>query len=254
MKKIINFFGVLILLVLFATFFISIVRSQDLGSAVDQFGDKADQIDNTLEKIDSAINDPLKTREDLRKEYLKKEGVSLLEKNVIAGPIIRGYKVISPYTNPILEYCVGMAPTLSWYFILLFIIWFTLVKYFYTFYEVLRDFSTFSNSTSLVISSAFFVILIVLQFFQNVSKFFADKIIWSIGLFDEWWMQAILVLVGIIIFIFIGILSKYVKVFAAHIQMQKRAQQEELKKMQTDTDRSIIHAFAESIKKLFERK
>ena len=44
----------------------------------------------------------------------------MVEKNKFFGPIIKGYGKISPYTDPVFKYTLGITPSLTWLFVLMY--------------------------------------------------------------------------------------------------------------------------------------
>lgn len=97
------------------------------------------------------------TDEEQRKEYLKKEWGKILEKNKYFDPIIEGYRKISPYTDPIFKYTIGMVPSLSWLFALTFFLWLTFLIYIYI------ALSVFSESSRVVLFAITLLIMILLS-------------------------------------------------------------------------------------------
>lgn len=204
----------LIFVFLLVSFMLINLVSAGIESSVEDITKK---IENTANNVDNFVS-----REDIRSQYLKKEWDKVLTNNSgFFGKIYRGYNKVSPYSDPVFEYVVGIVPSLSWMFLLVLVVWFMLVKYYYTFYEVLRDFSTFSDLTSIVVSFGFFVILIVLQFFQVVSVWGANKIIELISFVNSPIMQVMLVIVGIIVLILMARFSREIKILAKFIKMKR---------------------------------
>lgn len=225
---------------------------QQTSQQIDSLGK---QIDTSAQQIDNVINNPTKTKDQLRKEFLTSawfgdEG--LIAKNAYIGPIYFGYKQVSPYTDPIIKSLVGMTPALSWLFFLALFISITLIEYFYRFYEILRDFSTFSPSVSGIISLCFFAILVVLQFFAIISMFFADLIVKAVSLLTEWWMQSIALL-----FIFAGLFfaakySKQIEVFANKLRENKKKIEESKQRLKLELATKKVEAYSEELGKAFK--
>lgn len=189
------------------------------ASGIDQV---AGSLDNKVQDAASQVDTAQKTltNQQLRDEYLKKQWVSLIETKPGLKQILEGYRKVSPYSDPILEYIVGMAPELSLFFILVLVIWFFLVKYYFTIYEVLRDFSTFSDWASLAISFCIFGILLVLRLFQSLSIFFANALVALTEFLTSPVMKVIAFVVFVVAIGFLSKFSKQVKVLARHIRMQ----------------------------------
>jgi hypothetical protein len=182
-------------------------------SAIDTSG-----IQNTADKISGATDNiqgvqKVLTQDEARKEYLKQQWGDLFRnENSSVGkffsPVVRGYDKVSPYSNPTFQFFVGMAPQLSLFFILVLVIWCTLVRYYFTIYTAINDISLFSPLTNGIIFFLTFVVLMVVQFFQSVSFFFASKIIDLIGLLTSTAMQIIVWVLVAVAFVLFAIFSK----------------------------------------------
>lgn len=221
----------LVLIGLFClVYFIVLVHAADL---TDQIDSKVKQLEGTVDTAGKIISNPTIAREELRKTYLKQAWGQILESKPIIGNIIRGYRVISPYTDPVMEYMLGMAPTLSWYFLLLFVVWFTLVRYYSTSFELFKSISLFDESVSLILSLAFFFILTILQVFQTISIWISDKIVYLFGLFGEWYVQLIALIIFIFILIFLGRFSKQIRLMARYSRMKRVKAQKEKEQEET---------------------
>jgi len=242
MKKV-DYLAFVFLLIFLASFVFA-------ASGIDQV---VDSIDNKVQGATSQVETVQKTltNQEVRDEYLKKQWVSLFENMPVFKKIISVYRTVSPYTDPTLEYVVGMVPTLSLFFILVLVIWFFLIKYFFTIYEVLRDFSTFSNGTSMVISFCFFVILVVLQFFQSISIFLANKIVALTEFLTSPIMKVVAFVVFVVVIIFLSKFSKEVNVFARYVRMQnyKRKKESEEEERNTRQERATrkVETYAEAM-------
>lgn len=209
--------------------FFLIVLLSGLVSSLDDIDNFADSVDGKLENVTSTIENTKNTLTDadMRDEYLKKQWISVLENKPVFRQIISSYRIISPYTNPIIEYTIGMAPELSFFFVLILVIWFFLVKYFFTVYEVIKDLSDFSSLYSFVISVSVFAILIILQFFQIISVFFANKIVGLIEFLTSQAMKIVAFFIFVVIIVFLSKFSKKVKVFARYIRMRNYKRKKE---------------------------
>ncbi len=206
-----------------------------LAIDLDSIDSQVQKIDDKVSNVNNIIEDPLKARDEIRSAYLKREfGKVLINKPYIGG-IIKFYQKISPYTDPVFEYAVGMKPSWSWFFALVFIIWLVLIKYFYTFYEILRDFSTFSDWVSLAISLCILMIMFVLNFFQSTSLFLANKIVALLELLNIWWVKVLGVIVFIVVSILAGKFSNQLNVIAQKIKDNR----EKMKKELTELDRTM---------------
>jgi hypothetical protein len=197
---------VFVSLVLFGILFISFVYAS-VDSSIEN---KANQIEGSIQQTEQDIQDAenFLTRDEVRKEYLKKEWGKLLETKPFFKQVIGGYRKVSPYSDPIVEFLVGMTPQLSLLFVLVFVIWCTLIKYFYTFYQALRDLELFSGSTNVIVYVLVFVVFILVQLFQSASVFLANKLITLIELVLNPYVQLLLWSVAAVVFILLSRFSK----------------------------------------------
>ncbi len=213
------------------------------ASGIDQV---AGSIDNKVQDAASLVDNTQKTltNQQLRDVYLKKQWVSLIETKPGLKQILEGYRKISPYSDPILEYAIGMVPELSLFFILVLVIWFFLVKYYSTIYEVLNDLEMFSKLTSILVSFSFFLILLLLRVFQSISIFLANQLVKLTEFLTSPVMKIFAFVVFVVAIIFLSKFSKQVKVLARYIRMQnvkrkKENEEEELLNRQRNATENI---------------
>jgi hypothetical protein len=178
----------------------------------DQLDSKVKQVEGTVDNAGKLISNPVVARDELRKAYLKQAWGQILESKPVIGDIIRGYRKISPYSDPVFEYVIGMVPTFSWYFLLLFFIWFTLIRYYSVLIEFVKEISIFNNTSSVVISLAFFCILTILQVFQTISKWISDKVVSLFSFFSPGYVQLIALVILVFGLIILGRFSKQIKI------------------------------------------
>ncbi|MEI7718858.1 MAG: hypothetical protein WCI72_03235 [archaeon] len=211
---------------LFVLVLVGFVSALDTGAIDKQFN----SVDARVQNITSQVENTQKTltNQEVRDAFLKQRLTAILENKTGFKEVIAGYRKVSPYTTPTLEYIVGMAPELSLFFILVLVIWFFLVKYIFTIYEVLRDVTTFSQGASLAISFCVFGVLTILQFFQSVSIFLANKIVGLIDLYmDSTILKVLMWVIFIVAIIFLSKFSKEVKIFARYLRAQKYKRKKE---------------------------
>lgn len=196
----------------------------DLSGVEESLRSVDSKVADTAEKIEKT-KDTLSNKE-IRNEYLRTEFVKILETKKGFKEIIENYRKVSPYSNPILEYIVGVVPSLTLFFILVLVIWFLLVKYSFATYGILTELSTFSKGTSLVLSLALFVILTVLQVFQKGSIFLANEISSIIAILES----PIVQVVGFILFVaatlFLSKFSKQIKIVVKQLKGKFQAKGE----------------------------
>ena len=164
---------------------------------------------------------------EARENYLKKEWGKILENNKFFGPIIKVYKKISPVTDPIFKYSVGMKPSLSWLFVLTFTVWFTFLIYLY---RIFSTFATFKKGTIFVVSLLFVIIMGLIK----IPELFAKGIISLISLLGNQWIQLIVV---IIIILGLIIANKFSKQFSEWLKKWKEKKVEEKQKTKDELRR-----------------
>jgi len=166
-------------------------------------------------------------------EYLKQEWGKILEKNPFFGPIISNYNKISPYTDPIFKYTIGMPPSLSWLFALTIVLWIAFIIYSF---RLLTLAPVLSDTAQKLVAMGLILIFSVLGFIQKIAVFIIDLISKT----DSWKIQLFSVVAIIIALIAVSIFSK---------QLQELA--EGLKKEKEDTKRDIatkkIEALADAL-------
>ncbi|VVB80487.1 Uncharacterised protein [uncultured archaeon] len=224
---------ILIFLIGFS-FFVILAHAADLTNQLDS---TVKQVEGTVDTAGKIISNPVVARDELSKAYLKQAWGQILESKPIIGNVIRGYRAVSPYTDPIISFILGMAPTLSWYFLLLFVVWFTLIKYYSTLFEILKDFTVFNDTIIVILLFFFYLALTLLGVFQTISKWISDKVVSIFSLFSEWYVQLIALAVLVVGLIFLGKLSKQIKIISRAIKLKqiknkKEKEQEERNKRQ----------------------
>ena len=157
--------------------------------------------------------------------WIKKSwGENLRSENSFLGrfvsPILKGYDKISPYSDPVFKIILGIAPELSWLFILTFVLWITLITHLYS---ILSVFSTFSKFASLGISLAMTIIISTL----GIPKLIAQKIINLISFMSSWWMQLIVILIIIAIFVLLTSFKDEWEIFKK--KLKEKHEKKELK-------------------------
>ena len=142
MKKI-GVLSLLLVLVLLSMFS-GMIQAQDTPGIPDEV--------KTLQKASEAL-----TNEQVREEYLKKEWGAIARNSTFFGPIVKGYEKVSPLTDPIFKYTIGMTPSLSWMFVLTLVIWITLFIY------IFRAITIFSGSSTVTLIAITLLVMIFLS-------------------------------------------------------------------------------------------
>lgn len=209
---------------------VGFVSAIDTSSIDQQFNSVDQKVHNITSQVDTAKT--TLPNEDVRNAYLKKQLGLVLENKTGLKQVISAYRKAAPYTNPAIEFFVGMTPVFSLFFVLVLVIWFFLVKYYFTFYAILRDFSTFSNRTSFIISFGVFIILLIVEFFQTVSIFLANQVVNLTEFLTSPIMKIIAFVVFVVAIVFLSKFSKQVIIIAKSIrknlQERRKYQEEEL--------------------------
>ena len=203
---------------------------------VDSLVGQAETIQSGLDKTNDLVNNPDKDK--IASDYLKQEWGKILVTKPIIGDIIRAYKKISPYTDPVFEWAVGMVPALSWLFVLTFLIWFTLMRYSYLIYDYFQEFEIFSKINGMIIHICLMVIVLITQILQSLSLWISNLIINSISVaFGTWWGQIILVVGTILILALFNMIQKTFRVYLRKMRMDKY--QNKIKKVATEEEKSL---------------
>ena len=179
--------------------------------------------------------------EEGAEEYLKKEWEKILEKSERFGPIVRGYKKRSPYSDPVFRYTIGMTPSLSWLFALTLGLWIAFVVYIFRAFEVFGFFSR--KWIGFVLSVAMVIIMSMFGFVRGLAEF----IINVIALTDLWWVQLILVGIVIIGLIVASIFSKAVKDFFKTLKERR----EKIKQLRRIEDLEVSQIADKAFRKSF---
>ena len=193
---------------------------------------------NELEKV-KGIGENL-TDSEIRSQYLKQEWGKILEKNKFFGPIIKGYGKVSPYTDPVFKYTLGITPSLTWLFILTLTLWIFFLIYVF---RVMDFVSLFSPITKYITSIG----LVIIVSITGVLKILAEDIINALSLFTTWWMQLIGIGIVITALIVASILSKNLKdVFKSMKEKRDKAKME-LKQAKLERRVRVAEATAEGL-------
>jgi hypothetical protein len=201
----------------FAVLFLSLLFFNlihaDIGNSFDRLQDDVndlqDQYGSVEKGLDELYNDPATASAN----YLRRGWDNLLENNQgFVGDVYRGFKsYVLPWFGPTSLYLLGMEPIFSWEYILMFVFFIVIVTYYFRIYGILRDFSTFSDNTSLVIAVCLTLIMIVLGTFRILSRFLTDSLIGIFSNLNSVKGQIILVVGTIVVLILLGIYSKWLK-------------------------------------------
>lgn len=200
------------------------------SAQIDSLEEGIEKIEDLEEKIPSDEEEA----KQVTKDYLRQEWDKILRNNTYVGPVIKQYEKISPITDPIFLYTMGMAPSLSWLFAITLILWITILIYFY---RVLDLYGFFSREISFVIS----VISLIIASLLGLIRIIAEFIIGAIAILTNPIVQvivAVLIIVGLIV---ANYFSKQVQVYFKKIK-ENRA------KMKQALNRRILQSDVETYK------
>ena len=215
--------GILFILLLFPL--ISALDAQSIDQSPE-----LQQAQNAQQKITDFSNQD-------KSDYLKQEWGKILENSTTFGPVTEFFNRISPVTNPLFKYTVGLEPSLTWLFILALALWIFLVI---SLYRILDVTSIFSNWVRYIVSFGTIIIISIL----GITKKVAESIINAISLASIWWVQLILATAVIAIIIMLSFLSKHLdKIFKA----EKRKTQEEIDREKLHTSAEIAEEFGKAL-------
>jgi hypothetical protein len=206
--------GILFVIILLSSF-VSSLDANTLNQQAESVEEKLQDINSQVETTKEILSD-----EEVRNEYLKKKFVSVLETKPFFNSTLNNYRKISPYTDPSFEYFLGIAPEFSLFFILVSVVWLFLVKYYFAIYGVLRDTTSFSRLASFLISIAGFGILIILNFFQTISLFLANKFVTLTEFLTSPVMKIIFFVFFIVALIFLSKFSREIRVLVRYVRMK----------------------------------
>jgi len=224
-KSIVLFLFVLLILNIFV---ISLIKAQDSDSAVPP---ELQGIQKAGEKL---------TDEEQRIPYLKQEWGKIFAKNEYTGPIIASYEKISPYTDPVSKYTIGLEPSLTWLFVLTLALWIAFVIYIF---RVMEIFSLFSPATKYIISIGLVIIISI----TGALKKLAGYIINTVSLFNTWWMQLIGIVIVIIGLVVASIFSKNLKDIFKAMKENRNKAKEELKQAKLERKMRVAEGLAEGL-------
>jgi len=213
----------------------TLISNSDLGNINPETGlpSELEDIKQTSEKL---------TDEKQRTEYLKQEWEKILKDNKFFSPIISFLEFISPVTNPLFKYTIGVEPSLSWLFFLTLTLWIALVIYIFRIFDLI---SIFSKWLDYIISFG----AVIAFSLMGITKKLAEVLINTISLFSIWWMQLIGVVILIIALIVASIFSKNLQEVFKAIKEKKEKAEEEMNREKLKSNVKVAEALTKSITK-----
>ena len=218
----------LTIIALFILILFPIISALDAQS-IDQ-SPELQQAQNAQQKLNDFSNQD-------KGDYLKQEWGKILENSTTFGPVINFFDKISPVTNPLSKFLLGIEPSLTWLFTLTLVIWISLIVF--TF-RILDMTSIFSRWFRYILSFGLIIILSTI----GLTKAIAEGIINAISLLNIWWVQLIVIVLLVAGLIVSMILSKYLdKIFL----LAKKRSQEEIDREKLHTSAEIAEEFGKAL-------
>jgi len=224
MKRISVILITLIFLNIFLTPLILGDSADNIGRAIDS---QAEQLEGQIDDIESL------TKEDIKWEYLSQEIQKIILKNKIIASIDKVLKKI----NFLFVAIFGQPYSLSLIFFTSTIIFFYI---FWSFREILKNYSMFSEGTSDIIAFLLCVIMAQLKIYEK-----ASELIFKFIFYNEGWLAWIRT--AIIIAILIGL--NYALRWGGTIQQKRR---EKMEKLKTKLATKTIQLTAKAVKPINE--
>lgn len=220
----------LILISLLLLSFISVVLAQTINETTGLPNDI-----NDLTEAGKKLTD-----EQTRSEYLKKEWGIIFKENPAFKPFYEAYMKVSPYTNPIFKYTIGMTPSLSWLFLLTLALWITLLIYLIRIFE----FTSFSPIVRNLISLIFIVMFSLL----GATKAIAELIINLITkLATSWWMQLFGAVIVVVWLVLLSMFSENLKKWVQKMRENRAKMKEEIDRFKSAQNAKTIENFTKTI-------
>jgi len=183
--------------------------------------------------------DDLQNSEQLKEtssDYLKNEWTKLLGEGKFLGGLINAYRKISPVTDPIFKYSIGMEPELSGLFFITFIIWIVFFIYIYRIFSIA---SPFSKWVTISFSIGISIIIGIFGF----PKMIAGIIMGIINGLATWWIRLIVEVVLITIFIILMAISKQFRDSIKNLKERHAKLKEELNRKRLEGAVNVAETF-----------
>ncbi|MEM4605962.1 MAG: hypothetical protein QW103_02940 [Candidatus Pacearchaeota archaeon] len=228
------FIFIILFLLLGTLSFVFSANIDDLGKQIESGGKK---LEETKIKIDRM------TKEDYKWEVLSKNWREILLRNkgiaFLDGIFKKG--------NIVFVVLFGRDYSLSLTLLFLIILWF----YFWNqFYKILSTFSTFGNSTSLIISLGMTIILAQIQFFDKISELLFKFIFYRQGVWGWVWY---LISVGAII-LFSMIFSRFFSSLKIVVLKMKEEQYRKKLLGELEEKNKFFSILAEAFREMFKKQ
>ncbi len=182
------------------------------------------------------------TNEQTRSDYLKKEWGKIIQNNEAFKPFYEAYMKVSPYTNPIFKYTIGMAPSLSWLFLLDLALWITLLIYLIRLFEL--------TSFSPVVKSLISIILMIMFSAMGATKAVAEVIINLImKIATSWWMQLIGAGIVIVWLVILSMFSENLKKWAKKTKENRAKMKEAMDRERLEQSVKTAETFTKTVSK-----
>jgi hypothetical protein len=226
MKKAGVLFIFLFIFLIFLNVHPNFIKAQDITENLDDF---EEQVEEGLENVEETKQ----TLEERKWDYLKEEWTKFFTKN----KYVAGMNSFLTKISIVFFVLVGEHYSFSWMFFFIIVLW---VYFLLKFNEILTDYSSFTNTTSLVIALAFTIILAQFKVFKMVIKFFR----WLI--FSQESNIWRFLIMFIIFAVMIGIY--WISSYMGDIHKKNKEKEE---KEQEKRDRSFLRSIADILSKAF---
>jgi len=176
-------------------------------------------------------------KEGNNSEFLKKQWGELLSKNIYMGPIFSFFNQISPITNPLFKYTLGLEPSFTFLFLLTLSIWIALVA---IIFRSMRLLSIMSKKFHYIASFGFVIIVSILGLTRTV----AGAIINSLEKLQTWWIKLIVLTIIIVTMLLSIIISKKIDRYA---KKTSKTAEEDLAREKLKSSAEVAETFTKGI-------
>ncbi len=176
--------------------------------------------------------------EDKRTAYLKAEWEKILLKSETFGPWIRMLLRL----DPVSKFLLGISINFSWYFFLTLVI-------FIAFIVIIFRVTTLFEISNKWVHFAIAMLVITAVNFYRYPKSIASVIIGLIVLFNQWWMQYVIVGIAILAIILATYFSKQIQIIWKAMKEKHKKEMEELEKNEFHRDIKLLEGFRKELSK-----
>ena len=153
------------------------------------------------------------------------------------GPIFSFFNQISPITNPLFKYTLGLEPSFTFLFLLTLSIWIALVA---IIFRSMRLLSIMSKKFHYIASFGFVIIVSILGLTRTV----AGAIINSLEKLQTWWIKLIVLTIIIVTMLLSIIISKKIDRYA---KKTSKTAEEDLAREKLKSSAEVAETFTKGI-------